>query len=71
MKASLKRKKKKTRTKEQVEEEVSKQIEEVQKSGTETKDVLEQIEACNINNVIHAAKTQCMERHRSDWPKAT
>ena len=49
-------KQKKTRTKEQEEAEVSKRIDEVQNFGTEVKVALEQIEACNINNVIHAAK---------------
>ena len=31
-------------------------IEEIQKLGSEAKEALDQIEACDINNTIHAAK---------------
>ena len=56
METSSKQQKKKARTKEQEEAEVSKHIDEVQKFGAEAKVALEQIEACNTSNVIHAAK---------------
>ena len=51
-----KQKGKEKRTKEQEEAEFCRKIEEVQKFGGEAKAALEQIEACDINNVIHAAK---------------
>ena len=56
MPKSSKQKNKKTRTKEQEEAEVNNKIDEVQTFGAEVKAALEQIEACNINNVIHAIK---------------
>ena len=51
-----KQKGKKTRTKEHDEAGFGKKIDEVQKFGSEAMAAKEQIEACNINNVIHAAK---------------
>ena len=51
-----KQKGKEKRTKVQEQSGCGRKIEEVQKFGGEAKAALEQIEACNINNVIHAAK---------------
>ena len=53
---SVRGKKGKAKTKEEIAEQAGDKVEEVQKLGAEIKEILEQIETCDLANVIHAAK---------------
>ena len=53
---NVKGKKMKTKTKEEIAKQAAEKVDEVQKLGAEIKEILEQIDTCDLANVIHAAK---------------